>query len=273
MNRTKRIEALASDLDGTLLPLENNQDNQNDLSLLVNLLLENSVPIVFASGRPLWSVREALQAKDLPRPSAIIANVGTEIYACSGSDVSPISEYWQHLEEIASAEVFEQADMTLKNDERLIRQEENKQGSHKLSFYCRASQTLDLAPQYERWLDQSGLPLSIVASIDPFSDQGFIDFLPHGVDKNFALRWWCHSQGVSPESVVYAGDSGNDLAAMQSGFLTILVGNASEELRSDLLRHHEQRFGDRSRIYLARTPATSGVLEGLQYFLKRDTMK
>jgi HAD superfamily hydrolase (TIGR01484 family) len=271
-SRPKQIKFLASDLDGTLLPLQNNLINRSDLHLLGKILNENVLPLFFVTGRPIWSVCEAIETEELPHPTTIITNVGTEIYQDSNNSFVPIDGYRQHLDTIASVDTFEYVDEELKNDPRLVRQEDNKQARHKLSFYTQQSQTIEIAGQLRQWITKNDLPLNIVASKDPFSEHGFIDFLPSGIDKNYALRWYCSANKIATESVIYAGDSGNDLAAMQSGFSVVLVSNASQELRETLLRYHDQKFGDRSRIYLASAPATSGVLEGLTYYLKIATL-
>jgi HAD superfamily hydrolase (TIGR01484 family) len=62
--------------------------------------------------------------------------------------------------------------------------------------------------------------------VDPFEGQGLLDFLPRDVSKAYALKWWSDYHGVSHSDVVFAGDSGNDLAALTAGFCAILVANA-----------------------------------------------
>ena len=67
------------------------------------------------------------------------------------------------------------------------------------------------------------------------------------------------------ESIVFAGDSGNDLAALTAGYRAILVGNADRSLAHQALQAHQQsNWSD--RLYLAREKATSGVLEGCRWF-------
>ena len=73
------------------------------------------------------------------------------------------------------------------------------------------------------------------------------------------------SDEQSPEGIVFAGDSGNDYAALTAGFRAILVGNAHQELAERVAEHH-RRGGHSDRLYLAREHATAGVLEGCRRF-------
>ena len=108
-------------------------------------------------------------------------------------------------------------------------------------------------------------PFWTIDSVDPFNGDGLIDFLPKGVSKAYALRWLAEHQQWPHESVVFAGDSGNDLAALSEGFLAIVVGNADRQVAREAESAHA-RAGWRRRLYLAEKGATSGVLEGCQWF-------
>ena len=71
--------------------------------------------------------------------------------------------------------------------------------------------------------------------------------------------------GVKPESLVFAGDSGNDLAALIAGYRTIVVANADRRLAQQVQDAH-RAAGWKDRLHLARGRATSGVLEGCRRF-------
>jgi phosphoserine phosphatase len=92
-----------------------------------------------------------------------------------------------------------------------------------------------------------------------------LDVLPRGVNKASGLRWWAQFQQRELDQIVYAGDSGNDLAALTDHFRAILVGNADRQLARQIHEHHAQQ-GSLSRLYLARGHATQGVLEGCLFF-------
>lgn len=261
------IRVLASDLDGTLLPLPDDPHNARDLVLLQEKVAAYALTLVFVTGRPLWSIEAEMAAARLPRPDWLIANVGTEIYH---RDNRQEAAYAAELDRIAAPVVFEQAASHWDASPLLERQEDAKQGRHKLSYYCRPDDLEQVAELIRRWLAESEIPLSLVASRDPFAEQGLIDLLPRGVDKNYALLWWCRWRSYSADEVIYAGDSGNDLAAMQSGFATIVVGNAAAELKTAVERYHRDTFGSASRLYVADRQATSGVLDGVSHFVEKS---
>jgi len=102
---------------------------------------------------------------------------------------------------------------------------------------------------------------SIVESVDPFCGVGLIDILPERVSKAYAVDWWRDFEGLSREDVVFAGDSGNDLAALIAGYRSILVSNADSHLVTQVREVHQRR-GWTDLLYVAETAATSGVWEG-----------
>jgi hydroxymethylpyrimidine pyrophosphatase-like HAD family hydrolase len=122
-----------------------------------------------------------------------------------------------------------------------------------------------LVERIQEKLDQAGAPYSIVHSVDPFTGDGLVDLLPAGVSKAHALAWWVEQQGFDSSVIVYAGDSGNDLAALTAGYRAIVVGNAARSLARQVQAVHRER-GWSKRLYLARKNATSGVLEGCLWF-------
>ena len=75
---------LAVDLDGTLL----GGDATDRWRLLAALARHPEVTVVFATGRGLPAVREALRDPLLPRPRWIIADIGATVL--DGADLSPV---------------------------------------------------------------------------------------------------------------------------------------------------------------------------------------
>ena len=65
--------------------------------------------------------------------------------------------------------------------------------------------------------------------------------------------------------MVFAGDSGNDRAAILSGVRAVVVGNAGDDLRDGLRREAERR-GLGERIHFSEAPYAAGVVEGCRYF-------
>jgi len=257
---------LATDLDGTLIPLEGNQQNRDDLEALTAQLRLRHVTLIFVTGRHLDSVRAAIDEFRLPQPDWIICDVGTSLFRrCDPETFEPVDAYRQHQDEIVRALPINALREQLKSIEGLRLQEQEKQGRFKLSFYADAANLDSLVSQIQQDLDRSTAPYSIVHSVDPFNGDGLIDLLPATVSKAHALSWWVEYTGRNPEDIVFAGDSGNDLAALTAGYQAILVGNADRKLAQQVQAAHSHADW-LDRLYLAHAQATSGLLEGCRNF-------
>lgn len=262
MNR----QVLASDMDGTFIPLEGNAENRKDLIQLSLLLEQRRVELIYVTGRHLEIVLDAIESEGLPRPDWLICDVGTSIYRRAGRHQYDLVEpYAHHLQE-KSGELERNFVESLAESNSVELQEEAKQGRFKRSFYCDAAQLHAVTNQLHQNLKESQVRYHIVESVDPFTGRGLIDLLPRGVTKAHALSWWVAYRGFHSNSVMFAGDSGNDLAALISGYRAIVVGNADRKLAMQIAEHHEAS-GWNDRLFLATKPATSGVLEGVRHFL------
>lgn len=297
-------KVLATDLDGTLIPLDGDPQNQSDLQNLTALRIRAGFLLVYVTGRHLSSVRTMMELHCLPRPDWIICDVGTTICRCDASgEFQNLEEYSRHLQfrtqqgstalsparsttaaapapsDVASASQTPASspqpgktcsgrspiEHSLSHIQGLRLQEPEKQGPFKISYYTDGDSVSSIAAEVTDRLDEDHLPWSVLASIDPFNGDGLIDVLPRGVSKAFALDWWSKQIAVDRRSIVFAGDSGNDVAALTAGYRTIVVGNASREI-TETVRQAHATAGWSPRLFLASQPATSGVLEGCRHF-------
>lgn len=275
-----RPKILATDLDGTLIPLADHEPNQRDLHRLKQSLVAHQTVLVFVTGRHLDSVMAAIDEYALPQPDWILCDVGSSVFRpeSNGTDrldksldpttdaiFVPETEYQRHLQgllgEFSLAEVRER----LSDIENLQLQEPEKQGQFKLSYYADALHLDSLGEQIDARLKKLGCHCQLIASVDPFTGDGLIDLLPPGVSKAFALNWWARFSGATEDEIVFSGDSGNDLAAMSAGFRTIVVGNASDKLKQQVQDIHDQQ-GWQDRLYQSEELATSAVLAGCRHF-------
>ncbi len=257
---------LATDLDGTLIPLDGNERNVSDLVTLAEQLHAADVRIVFVTGRHFDSVQGAIDQHRLPKPDWIICDVGTTIYRRSSADeFAQLHAYGEHLASVTAHVSIDELRSRLAVFDRLREQEPEKQGRFKLSYYANADELHELQAAINKTLDDSDAPYSIIHSVDPFNGDGLIDLLPRGASKAYALNWWSQHVNIEHEEIVYAGDSGNDLAAFTAGYRTIVVGNADRSL-SDRVRDSHQQAGWHDRLFVAEAHATSGVLAGCRQF-------
>lgn len=268
---SSNARVLATDLDGTLIPLDGSQHNVSDLATLAAQLRANNVKLVFVTGRHFDSVADAINQHRLPKPDWIICDVGTTIYERRAVDefgddqFIQLHAYGEHLASVTSELSIDALRSRLTAVDRLRAQEPEKQGPYKLSYYADAEELNELQATINKALDEWGAPYSIIHSVDPFNGDGLIDLLPRGVSKAYALNWWSQHVDLAHEAIVYAGDSGNDLAAFTAGYRTIVVGNADRAL-SEQVRDSHRRAGWRDRLFIAEEHATSGVLAGCKKF-------
>ena len=285
---TKPPAILATDLDGTLIPLASTTENppqaseshraiprgvssadcpqRQALTTLSRLADADKLEIIFVTGRHHDSVMSVMNAEGLPVPRWIICDVGTTLLCRAESQrYLPSQAYVNHLDAVVGSFNTGQLAQAMAGFDGLVVQEPEKQGRHKLSFYCDRNRIDTLVAKVEQRLDEVAAPYRIVSSVDPFNGDGLIDLLPLGTDKSSALAWWAEQSGYEMSRIVFSGDSGNDYAALTSGFRAILVGNADRNLARRIVEHH-RRFGTEDRIYIAQSPATAGVLEGCVWF-------
>ena len=267
-NRTDRNSrpVLATDLDGTFIPLEGESANRAALETFCNIALRTEINLAYVTGRHLASVRQIMHEQQLPTPDWIMCDVGTAIYHVESPDsLHEVREYCRNLDEIIFEYPINRVRTLLADVAGLRLQEPFKQGRFKLSYYTNQAELEGLTRVIIDRLRTHDAPYSVIHSVDPFTGDGLIDLLPRGVSKAHALEWWVEYSGHDPQQIVFAGDSGNDRAAFLAGYRTIIVGNADQQLASEIeMEHRARNWHD--RLFLASSSATSGVLEGCQYF-------
>ncbi len=256
---------LATDLDGTFIPLPDNAGNQTALERIRMACESRQIELVFATGRHLESVLDAIRQYALPRPDWIVCDVGTSIYRRDPETFSRFAPFETRLAAQTRGADRTAVESLLANVEGLTLQAAERQRRFKISFDCPTGDTERLVARIHQRLAEAGLPYACLGSIDPFNGQGLLDVLPAGASKASALIWLATHADFLPDEVVFAGDSGNDLAALSCGFRAIVVANAAPGL-ADRAEQELASRGLAERLFRATLPATSGVLEGGLHF-------
>ncbi len=256
---------LATDLDGTFLPLPENADNESALETFRQARAANRLGLVFATGRHFESVLDAIRRHALPDPDWIVCDVGTSIYRRETAGFELYAPFAALLAEQTRGIDRGAVERRLAGIDGLALQPPDRQQRFKISYVSTANAAERLAALANRRLKTAGLPYVCLASLDPFHGNGLLDVLPAGASKAAALIWLASHADFVPDEVVFAGDSGNDFAALTCGFRAIVVANARPEL-ADEVRCELARRGLEHRLFQATRPATSGVLEGCRRF-------
>lgn len=270
---------LCSDLDRTILPNGPQEESPEARPRLRRLAAHSGMVVAYVSGRHQKLLKEAILDYDIPVPSYAIGDVGTTVYEISGDKWHPwrawakeIAPDWQGLQGKDLNEL-------LKDINQLTPQEADKQSTFKLSYY--APEDTDrgtLLNRVEARLNRHGVRASIIWSIDELKGIGLLDVLPEHATKLHAIQFLMQRKGFAHKRTVFAGDSGNDLPALTSGLQSVLVKNASDEVRREALAAVEVN-GQLTQLYLAQGGFlgmngnyAAGVLEGLAHFLPETAL-
>ncbi|MGR8929068.1 MAG: HAD-IIB family hydrolase [Gammaproteobacteria bacterium] len=265
---------ICTDLDRTLLPNGTAAESPQARPLFSALVSRANVSLAYVSGRHKELVEEAIAEYQIPQPDFVIGDVGTSLYEV-GANAWHASEAWAN--EIApdwAGRDHAYLRQLLAPLSGLTLQEEAKQNRFKLSFYTRTN--LDIEPllmQMRKLLVKQGVNAELIFSVDEAKQVGLLDVLPASATKYHAVEFLMKQLGLELNSTVFAGDSGNDLPVLVSPIFSVLVANASNEVRDEATRLAEEQ-GTADALYLAKGHFmgmngnySAGILEGVAHFL------
>ena len=263
----RRPWLLATDMDGTVIPLEDSPGRRAEVAAFGEAVRgRTDLLLAYVTGRHRELAEEGIREFALPVPDLLATDVGTAVYRWDGAGFRPDPEYADLMRDAMGGVTAAELRAILTPDPALRLQEEERQGPHKVSFYV--DPALDdgvLLDRIRPILVEAGARVELVLSRDEVLGMGLLDVLPRGVAKDSAVRFLHDRTGVEEERLVYAGDSGNDRAAILAGYHVIVVGNAPDALKAEL-REAATRRGSLDRLYFAREPYAAGVLEGLGHW-------
>ncbi len=264
---------LCSDLDRTLLPNGPQPESPQARPLLRRLASRPELTLTYVSGRSQGLLKAAIEDYDIPVPDYAIGDVGTTIYE-PRREWAPWEDWAEEIGQDWQGKSREELAGLCSDIPALRPQEPEKQNTFKLSYYTDAdADPVGLKKEVERRLTAKGVRASIIWSVDEQENVGLLDVLPQRATKVHAVRFLMKKKGFSEERTAFAGDSGNDLAALTSGLQAVLVKNARDDVRQEAQKTMAEK-GMADRLYLARGGFLgmngnycAGVLEGLAHFL------
>jgi len=237
---TLRDRFLVSDIDGTLL------GDRQGLAALLETLEREGWGLGIATGRRLDSAADILAEWAVPPPEIWITAVGSEVYY--GAERRSDYQWSRHLDYRWRPDEIRAVVLEALGDFGEL-QPELEQRRHKLSFYVDEEHP-PRAAALRRRLRRAGLHANLI-----LSHGRFLDVLPIRCSKGRAIRWVAQRWGIQLESIVVAGDSGNDRDMLTGATPAIVVGNHAEEI-ADLV--------DQPQTYFASARHAAGILEGLR---------
>jgi len=260
------IRFLCTDLDRTLLPNGPDQEPSGARGALRDHLARHDVRLAYVTGRDVGRVRDAIERWSLPGPDFVAADAGTTIVRIDGGCWRPDeawaarqAECWGGLDGDAVHDCLDGIDG-------LTAQSADRQRPFKRSYTVRPDiPRARLRELIERRTRERALPVAVLFSHDPLSDEILLDLVSPLATKRGAVAHLAEALSLEEHEVLFAGDSGNDMDALLSDFPAVLVGNADAETRRQVLAG--VRAGGRAdRLHQARAPYAAGILEGLEHF-------
>mgnify|MGYP001822797414 FL=1 len=143
-----------------------------------------------------------------------------------------------------------------------------------MSFYT--DQNVDpqlLIKKIRGVLAEKDVRANIIWSVDEISTDGLLDIIPPRANKLHAIQFIMQQEHFLEDRTVFAGDSGNDLDVLTSGLQTILVKNATEDIRKEAIKKLSEK-NLTNRLYLPQGNFfgmngnyAAGLMEGLVRFI------
>lgn len=234
---------LSFDLDGTIL----GDPERETMFRSWALGRPGSIALAYASGRSLPNMRAEIASGRLPEADFIIAHLGTVIERAGGPALDLMDELFSGVRPEWDAS----AAMAAGPGPGIRAQEPERCNEYKASFYWDGERA-SLDAFYARI--GAALPSGCWRAMEV--DGFYLDVMPRCVGKAGATLVVARSIGLGPESVIVAGDSGNDQDLfLEPGFRKIIPANAVELLRSIA-----------PDAYRSPYPDAAGVLDGLAAF-------
>ncbi|MDX1694683.1 MAG: HAD-IIB family hydrolase [Ketobacteraceae bacterium] len=257
---------LCTDLDRTLLPNGPQTEPAGARQLFTRLVSQDGIQLAYVSGRSRALVLDAIAEYQLPVPDFAICDVGTNIYRIEGDKWSCQNQWHELMAKDWRGMNSWQLREALPDYAGLTLQPEHKQDQFKLSFELTPSAEMnERALALKNALSKLDLDCNVVASVDETHDMALVDVLPQSANKRLAIEYLIKQLGILRNHVVFSGDSGNDLDVLLSPIPSVLVGNATEEVRSVAIAAIDKGQGE--SVYFANEYYAAGIVEGfLHYF-------
>ena len=231
-----------SDLDGTLLG--NPEATERFKAVWLGLAPEARPLLVYNSGRLVDDLRRFVDTGVLPAADFYIGGVGTQIFDVGAGRM--LEEFRAHL-----AGGWDTARVTelVGRFPGVRPQPAEFQHEFKSSWFLERAAPGAIR-ELRRQFIEAGLAVNVV-----YSSARDLDVLPHNATKGGALTWLCAQFGVPLDTVLVAGDTGNDASMFRvPGVRGIIVENALPELFEATVD---------IPTYSSRQILADGVLDGL----------
>ena len=265
---------LCTDLDRTLLPNGPQAESSGARAKFRQLVTQPGVNLVYVTGRDRRLVEDAIGEYQLPHPDYVIADVGSTIYEIQQHDWRHWDKWQQEISPDWAGKSHDQMHSLFSSSLLLKLQEDTKQNTYKLSYYVSLEADHEaLMSEMHSILVSNKIRASLIWSIDELAGTGLLDVLPASANKRHAIEFLMKQLGFDLSNTIFAGDSGNDVAVLTSPIRSVLVANASPEVR-DEAKQLALNLGQIDALYFAHGGFfgmngnySAGILEGVAHYM------
>ena len=255
------MRLFATDLDKTLIP-NGSAEYDNSMTFLFSSLEKKNISLAYVSGRSLDSIMSAIREFDLKWPDFIISRVGGEVYYYSDGEYVLFKKWDDRIKFQNENWSIDSIKQILRSVSELELQPAGEQSEFKLSYFINSYDNADLVKsRVYSLLSSNNMNVNLVLLKDEDSGVVYFDILPFGVGKIEALDFLVNDKNF--EDFVYAGDSENDLDVLNSDRKSILVKNATDEVKSKISSNYCYVCQGNDRF---NGNYSGGIIEGLMYY-------
>lgn len=264
---------ICTDLDRTLIHNGPQPACQHAMPLFRKLVSRPGIKLAYVTGRDKKLVMAAISHFNLPVPDYAVTDVGSAVYNIQSGRWLRLIDWDQRICRDWKGKSRNELAVFLSDLTQCRLQEEEKQGPYKLSYYTPLDINPEiLADEIQLRMKQHGVQINTIWSIDEQKGTGLLDILPASADKQKAIEFLIKTKSFDFDRTVFSGDSGNDRTVLLSPIKSILVANASSELKSQI-KAQVSKTGFLKHLYIARGGYlnmngnyAAGILEGINHY-------
>ena len=265
---------ICSDLDRTIIPNGDQEESAHTRAVFRQLVEDSDISLAYVSGRDKKLILDAIEEYYLPMPDYAIGDVGTTLYRVINGDWQMSDDWSDEIGQDWKSPARGKLSEFLEDMEEIWLQEPEKQKQYKVSFYTDQNvYPQRLIKKIRGVLAEKDVRANIIWSVDEISTDGLLDIIPPRANKLHAIQFIMQQEHFLEDRTVFAGDSGNDLDVLTSGLQTILVKNATEDIRKEAIKKLSEK-NLTNRLYLPQGNFfgmngnyAAGLMEGLVRFI------
>jgi len=265
---------LCCSLDHAILSNPVVLETSKSIQLLHRLACRPEIILVYAGGISLPLMKQAIQQFNIPVPDYAMSDVASTLYQVKDREWRLIPRWVDEFKNDWGGRSRLELVTLLADYQQIRLQEPEKQHNYKLSYYVHPHiDHSKLINEIILRFTTYNIQVSVMWSIDRILDLGLLDIVPASATRRNAVDYLMKLTNIVEERVVYAGDSGNDLAVLTSGLQVILGKNtASErcaevERRLGLIGALDKRYVADGCLFEMNSNDCTGIIEGVVHFL------